>query len=326
MAYVLQKKICLRLCGHEDTSFHAHSVSYDTSDRGGRERSSSCTMSGEEHECVNDHDEENIPCSKPCLMICLSVVTAALHRKLVPWCVRLVQFFVKTVVSKTTITLFTVRSVSILCRARGVEVRLPDGVIVRIGMLSFFPPETLPLLLVAVLLIPQSTRLGLGLRLPLVVVLLVLLLSPFLLRQLWCWKGKGKAFTISLQDVRVSLPGRASVAKTVSESGASGQCEKAITLPGIVLLYVYLVAIEVRDLRVEIATAKEAASKCRNSVDNDGPLDETTPADAAAGAPPSSAGVRTIELAGLRLIGRVSKRSSRLTVSAFEGMLYINSR
>lgn len=289
-------------------------------------------MADEEHECVY-HEEP--PRSKKTLLLCLcGLVAVAVHKKIVPWGLRVAQLTIcclkagggvvatqlrrrsrhgatkreddqhRGPTTKSAIASVTVQSVSIRCRIRGVEIRLSDGVIVRIGSLSFWPPETLPLLLLLAipLLMPGTMRLRL--RLLMLVALLLVLLLFFLLRQLR-WKGKGKAFAVLLQDVRVSLPSRPSGAKAASESAANGRCENAVTLPGMALLCVWLVAIEVRELKVEIATAREN-TEGGGSGGHGGPLDSSDQV-AAAG--------RMIELTGVRLTGHVSKRSSRLTVS-----------
>lgn len=298
------------------------------------------TMDGQEHECVY-HEEP--PRTKKTLLLCLcGLVTVAVHKKIVPWGLRAVQLTMcclkagGSVVAaqlrrrsrrgttreeddqhrgprtKSTIASVTVQSVSIRCRIRGVEIRLSDGVIVRIGSLLFWPPENLPLLLLAILLlIPGTMRLRL--RLLMLVALLLVLLTFLLLRQLW-WKGRGKAFAVLLQDVRVSLPARPSGATAASESAANGHGEKAVALPGMALLCVWLVAIEVRELRVEIAAAKET-TKGGGSDGHDGPRDESIPADAADSSESAAAAGRMVELTGVRLTGHVSKRSSRLTVS-----------
>ena len=294
-------------------------------------------MAGEEPECVY-HEEP--PRSKHKLLLCLcGLVAVAVHKKLIPWGLRGAQVViccVKVVIgagaawlrrrfrrasmenedgqhggtrTKTTITSVTVESVSFRCRVRGVEIRLSDGVIVRIGSLSFWPPESLPLILLAILLLLIPGTIRLRLRLLLQVVLLLLLVSFFLLRQLWR-KGKGKAFAISLQDVRVSVPGRPSATKAASESVGSGHHEKAVSLPGVAQLVVYLVAIEVRGLRVEKVATPEATKRV-GSNDQEGPLDESTPPEDAAD---SSAAGQAIELTGVRLTGHAS--ASRLTVSA----------
>lgn len=303
----------------------------------------SCTMLGEDHECV--YHEAPPRTKKETLVLCVSgLVAVAVHKKLVPWVLRLLQFTFSCLKAsfgfvagqlrrpqhaatkkedagqrgprtKTSITSFTAQSVSIRCCIRGAEILLSDGVIVRIGRLSIWPPETVPQLALAILLlIPRI--LGLRLRLLLLLMLPVMVLFRLLLRPLW-WAGKGKAIVISLEDVRVSMPVRPAVAKAASESASSEHCEKAVTLSAMVRFFIWMAEIEVRDLRVEIATAKEA-TKCRGSDDHDGLPDESTPADAAgapAPAPDVAAGARTIEFAGVRLMGYVSKRSSRLTVS-----------
>lgn len=289
----------------------------------------------DEHECLY-HEEP--PQTKKTLLLCLyGLVTVAVHKKLVPWGLRVVHFAIACLKAggrvvaarrcrrsrhsatkreddqhgeprtKTRITSVTVQSVSMRCRIRGVEIRLSDGVTVRIGSLSFSPPESVPLVLLTLVLLIFG-RMRLQMRLLMLVASLLLLVSLFLLRQPWR-KGKVKPCAISLQDVRVSLPGRPSVTKAASESASSGPREKALTLPAVVLLCAWFVAIEVRDLRAEISVEQEAL-KLGGSDNHDGTLDERTPGDSAA-----AAGVRTIELSGVRLTASVSNLSSYLEVS-----------
>lgn len=203
--------------------------------------------------------------------------------------------------SAPRITSITFQSISLRFYFRGVEVRLSDGVIVRIGRLSF------------------------GFR----------RLKQMMLRQP-LQKGKGKAIVLTVENARVSLP--ASFLKpsvTINESARATRAEKssinshlegrnekkAIRLPAAALLCARFVAMEVCDLRVELA-APDQPGTCRTTLassqhnddgNGDDPLKDGDCARKAAAAH-AATGVRTIELTGMRLVGFASKRSSCLTV------------
>lgn len=199
---------------------------------------------------------------------------------------------------RTTITSITFQSISLRFYFRGVEVRLSDGVVVRIGRLSF------------------------GFR----------RLKQMILRQP-LQKGKGKAIVLTVENARVSLPASFLEPSVLSEESARGGIssinpnlegrnqKKPIRLPAAALLCARFVAIEVCDLRVEIAAPDQAgtcgtrpAGSEHNGVGNgDDPLKDGGCARKAA-ATHAATGVRAVELAGIRLVGFVSKRSSCLTV------------
>lgn len=215
--------------------------------------------------------------------------------------------------TKTKISSVTFQSISPRLSLRGIELRLSDGVIVRIGKVSFGFRR-----------LKQMVR-----RQPL-------------------QKGKGKAIVVTVENAKVLLPAsfleQSSTTKAASESASSGKgstnaksaigsrdLEKAIPLPAAALLCARFVAIEVCDLRMEFATANEAtnissSSGVVGSDDDDRTLDDTGGADAApaaraARAAPAASGVRAIELVGVRLVGFVSRRSSCLTVSVENKLL-----
>lgn len=237
-----------------------------------------------------------------------------LHKKVVPWALSVLQFIANlknATASETTTTSVTVESVSLRCFVRGVEIRLSNGVVVRIGRLSFgtMLPLLLPVLLLALLLLLQ-------LRILLLVLLLVpsLLLAPLLLRQ-HPLLGQGRAIVITVENARVSLPVPPSTSKAAPKTAAEETHGKDIALPGVALLCARFVAVEVRDLRVEFVTGKNVrSSPCRGGAvgpDDKGSHDENGSVGAAS---PPAAGLRAIELVGVRLMGFVSKRSSLLTV------------
>lgn len=196
---------------------------------------------------------------------------------------------------KPTLASVTFQSISLRCFFRGVELRYSNGVIVRIGRLSF------------------------GLR----------RLKQMILRQP-LQKGKGKAIVVTIENARVSLPASSlssSGRQKALESGDNDECsantdpaapEKAIRLPAAALLCARFVAIEVCDLRVESGVERPAA--CRSgqespATESDGDAADDNPCAAAGRAAFLGAdGVRTMEITGIRFVGFVSKQSSGLTV------------
>lgn len=200
---------------------------------------------------------------------------------------------------RTTITSITFQSISLRFYFRGVEVRLSDGVIVRIGRLSF------------------------GFR----------RLKQMILRQP-LQKGKGKAIVLTVENASVSLPasllepsvaskesarpGKSSINPNLEEGRTQ---KKPMRLPAAALLCARFVAMEVCDLRVELAASDQAGtcgtrpvgSEHKGDGNGDDPLKDGGCARKAAGAH-AATGVRAIEVAGMRLVGFVSKRSSCLTV------------
>lgn len=193
--------------------------------------------------------------------------------------------------TKTNISLVSFQSISPRLSVRGIELRLSDGVIVRIGKVSF------------------------GFR----------WLKQMIRRQP-LQKGKGKAIVVTVENAKVLLPGsflqQSSTAKVTSSGKGSTNSkglEKAIPLPVAAQLFARFVAIEICDLRMEIAATMEADNNSSSSsgaadLGGDGrALDGGGGADASPAAP-AAAGVRAIELVGVRLVGFVSRGSSCLTV------------
>lgn len=236
-----------------------------------------------------------------------------LHKKVVPWALSALQFIAnlkKAATNEKKKTSVTVESVSLRCFVRGVEIRLSNGVVVRIGRLSFgtLLPLLLPVLLLALLLLLQ-------LRLLLLLLLLVpsLLLTLLLLRR-QPLLGKGRAIAVTVENAWVSLPAQPSRSDGAPENAEKKTAGKAVALPAAALLCARFVAIEIRDLRVESVTEKNCCQRRHGvkSPDNNGSREKNSTAAGAASAPPT--GVRAIELVGVRLMGFVSKQSSLLTV------------
>ncbi len=236
-----------------------------------------------------------------------------LHKKVVPWALGALQFIAnlkKTTANETKKTSVTVESVSLRCFVRGVEIRLSNGVVVRIGRLSFgtLLPLLLPVLLLALLLLLQLRLL-----------LLLLLLLPSLWLTLLLLRrqpllGKGRAIVVTVENARVSLPALPSGSNAAHEHAGKTTAGKAVALPAAALLCARFVAIEIRDLRVEFVTEGKRSDQCRRGVvgpDNNGSHDDNSAARASS---PPATSVRAIELVGVRLMGFVSKRSSLLTV------------
>lgn len=201
--------------------------------------------------------------------------------------------------TKTKISSIYFQSISPRLSLRGIELRLSDGVIVRVGKVSFGFRR-----------LKQMVR-----RQPLE-------------------KGKGKAIVVTVENARVLLPAsfieQSSTAKRAF-SGDKGSTnskalEKAIPLPVSAQLFARFVAVEICDLGMEFASANSAddsssSNRKVGSGDGSGTLDDSGGADAASaapvspGIPASSVRVRAIELVGGRLVGFVSRGSSCLTVS-----------
>lgn len=205
-------------------------------------------------------------------------------------------------VTKTKICSISFQSVSPRLTLRGIELRLSDGVIARVGKVSF------------------------GFR---------------RLKQMIRWqplqKGKGKAIVVTVENAKVLLPAsfleQSSTAKATS-SGRKGSInnkglEKAISLPAAAQLFARFVAIEICDLRVELA-ANQADDNSSNGIANSGGGDRAPHgsdgayAATATSAAPATAGVRAMELVGVRLVGFVSRGSSCLTVS-IENMIRLTA-
>lgn len=194
--------------------------------------------------------------------------------------------------TKTKTSSVSFQSISPRLSVRGIELRRSDGVIVRIGKVSF------------------------GFR----------RLKQMIRRQP-LQKGKGKAIVVTVENAKVLLPDsfleRSSTAN-VTPSGGKGfskskGLEKAIPLPAVAQLFARFVAIEICDLRIEIAASKKADNSSSSSngaayfSGHGRALGGSGGADAAP-APPAAAGLRAIELVGVRLVGFVSRGSSCLTV------------